>query len=462
MINTHIRLLRVLIAALLLFSGVFLLSNNSFAQSSLIVDSLLIEGKGLYESGEYEKAIPLFSKALLIQPRNKEALEYLKKMGLDGGIYGSPKTMIDRIYDLMDDIELYRQDLQALEEQSRSQAEQTEQVKQQKQHLEELIQQKEQEKQQLMEKSEEFYAVAVMKGKEVAELQDVTEQKTGELVRLNTDLFETKKQLLSDREVLENRNAELTTVRENFDQHQKMSETQLHELKMQYETDILELQKKRDALEHEVFNVSDDRDETVKRFDDALRQKEAMLTLEQGRLAVTSYQLAKQEAQLLRMREQVQILHTQRQDLIKEAEGLREQIRQLKQDQNFRYAHTADTKPQKLVEHIKKQDEQIIDLKARLTRLLEEAASLQRTDAVSEKEMTALQDKIKALETEISDKEKELSFSKEQTVSLEGRIKDYQERLDVVEEMIKDKEDRILFLEKEMGSDVFLGGQGER
>lgn len=457
MINTHIRFLRVLTGALLLFGGVFLLSNYSLAESSLIADSLLIEGKGLYAAGEYEKAIPLFSKALLIQPRNKEALEYLKKMGLNGGIYGSQKTMIDRIYDLIDDIELYRQDLRALEEQSRFQVEQTEQVKQQKQYLEELIQQKEQEKQQLMEKSEEFYAVAVMKGKEVAELQNVTEQKTGELVRLNTDLFETKKQLLSDREVLESRNAELTTIRKNLDQYQKMSETQLHELKMQYEKDILELQKKRDALEHEIFNVADDRDEKVRRFDDALRQKDAMLTLEQGRLAVTSYQLAKQEAQVLRMREQVQILYTQRQDLIKEAEALREQIRQLRQDQNFRYARTADTKtkPQKLVEHIKKQDEQIIDLKAHLTRLLEEAASLQKTDAVSEKEMAVLQDKIRALETEISDKEKELSFSKEQTASLEGRIKDYQERWDVVEEMIKDKEDRILFLEKEMGSDVF-------
>ena len=48
----------------------------------------------------------------------------------------------------------------------------------------------------------------------------------------------------------------------------------------------------------------------------------------------------------------------------------------------------------------------------------------------------------------------------EQQDILEGRIEEYQERLDIVEGMITDKEERILFLEEQLGADVYPDEQG--
>lgn len=462
--HIHRRCLRWLSAALLVFGGVFLLSVPVLAQNSLVADNLMQEAKECYDNGSHEKAIQLFSKVLLVQPRNKEALRYLKKMGLDGGIYGYHKTMPDHIYDLMEEIHLYEQDLNALEARSRLQSEETEELKEARQRLEELIRNKEEERQRLEEDYEEFYAIAAVRFKEQKEdltrLQETAEQKTQELVRLNTDLFESKQQWLSDRETLGETSQELASVKKEMDDRQKASEARLHEMKMQYEQDVMALQKRRDELEHEMFQLTDDRDQKVRRFDDALRKKSAELTLEQGRLAVAGQQLARRESQLLKAQEEIRMLYAQRADLAGEAAALRDHIDQLKREQAFRRVSApSDDKKVGLIAHVKKQDTQIMELKIRLAALLDEMDAAGKVKETSAETTAALQEQIRSLRSEIADKERELVFSKEQARSLEGRVSDYQERLEIVEGMIKDKEDRILFLEQELGAGAFLGGE---
>jgi chromosome segregation ATPase len=63
--------------------------NAAYQNSYPIAAYLLDYAKKLYEQGDFENAKHEFSKLLVIDPDNKEAREYLKKMGLDRGLYRS-------------------------------------------------------------------------------------------------------------------------------------------------------------------------------------------------------------------------------------------------------------------------------------------------------------------------------------------------------------------------------------
>lgn len=59
------------------------------------------------------------------------------------------------------------------------------------------------------------------------------------------------------------------------------------------------------------------------------------------------------------------------------------------------------------------------------------------------------------MKKEIDAQEGEVNFSQKQQEILNDRIDEYRERLGIVEGMIKDKEERILFLEEQLGADVY-------
>ncbi len=450
--------------SLIMSSGIFLLADHpGVCIGGMVADSILEEARQKYDTGSHEQAIHLFSKVLLIDPRNQEALDYLKKMGLDGGIYGYQKTAADHVYDLMDEISLYRNQLQALEDRSDQQTQETDRLSEQKKYLEDLIERKEQERQQLMQQKDEIFMVSTMKLKEQQEqlldLQQQAARKTDELVRLNTDLFELKKKWQTDQAALGNTTEQLHTVTTDLKEHQDLNAQQRHEMKLKYEHEIADLEQRRDALESDIFNLTQEHQQRAARLQGIVQQRDAELTLERGRLAVTAYQLAEKEGRILKMQEDQRALRLQRDALEKEAQALRDNIQQMNQDKTFRYAQASPTDEQrkKLIAHIYKQDDQIIDLKSRLTDLRQQMTMLKNEESEKDRQRAMmLEQQIASLQNEIRDKERTTVFLKEQRDSLEGRVKDYQERLDIVEGMIQDKEERILFLEEQLGSDVYL------
>ncbi len=74
-----------------IFSGIphLTAAQNAYQNTYPIAAYLLDYAKKLYEQEDFENARHEFSKLLIIDPDNKEAKEYLKKMGLDTGLYRS-------------------------------------------------------------------------------------------------------------------------------------------------------------------------------------------------------------------------------------------------------------------------------------------------------------------------------------------------------------------------------------
>ena len=454
----------VWIMALLMCGGGFLCPHEAGAEEGMVADTLLREARAFYEEGKNEKAIHNASKVLLLEPYNQEALDLLKMMGLQEGIYGAQPTTLNQIHALTEEIAGYQQELNALELHNQSQEQENQQLEDQKARLQEMISQKEQEKQRLIEQSRELRSVAVMKLQEkqdmIAELEDTSARTTEALVRLNTDMYQAKQQMVADKELIGEQAVELEAVQGEYDEHKKMSETELRELKRQYEEELLEIDKAKSELEHELFVVKDERQEKLKVLNEVLQQKDVDLAMEQDRLAVKSHELAQTQANLLRMKQELDQLRGQKDNLAREAEVLRQQIREVQREQTFRYAHQKKSgskgSKEDMGSYIKKQDNLIAELKSRAVQALDEVKALKKNGNEADAERIAeLEQEVEGLERRIREKQKDLTLYREQQDIFQQRIKDYQKRLKIVEGMIKDKEEQILFLEEQVGADVY-------
>lgn len=71
-------------------------------EDNTVASSLVDLGKSFYQEGNRKEAIHEFSKALLVDPYNKEAKEYLKKLGLKSGLYQGVKTEITDLVGKLD------------------------------------------------------------------------------------------------------------------------------------------------------------------------------------------------------------------------------------------------------------------------------------------------------------------------------------------------------------------------
>lgn len=460
MINISNKSIRAFIIALLIFSGGFIVMQNVFAQS-LVVGELIKTGKELYENGQYEDAIHEFSKVLLVESRNEDALFYLKEMGLDGGVYGSQKTAIDHIYDLNEEIIAHRNELQKLEDQNRSQEKFSQQLQEQKVYLENMIVQKEQEKKGFIEAGEEFRVAANMKLKEqqghIDDLESSNQGKKQELIRLNTDMVEVKQELVLDKGTLEKKIQELDDLKNDFEKHQNLSEEEVRVLRIKYENELAGLEENNNILDQEVFDIKEQYRKNMRKYHAALVDKEAELKMEKNLSTVKSYRIAQQEGRYLEMKEALNALRKDKGVLADEAGILRDQIGKLKRKKTFRYSESLlDPSEDKLTDYIQKQDGVIIDLKARMVSLLGEIDALKKqgTEKDAEK-IEDLEKQVDGLKKEIDDKAGELNFSQKQQSILSDRIDEYRERLGIVEGMIQDKEERILFLEEQLGADVY-------
>lgn len=77
-------------------------------------DYLVELGEKFYERGNLEDALHEFSKALIVDPDNKKAREYMAKHGLTGGLYQKNITAQSRLVDMAQITEGYKAQVKAL------------------------------------------------------------------------------------------------------------------------------------------------------------------------------------------------------------------------------------------------------------------------------------------------------------------------------------------------------------
>ncbi|MEW5895399.1 MAG: hypothetical protein AB1650_06555 [Candidatus Omnitrophota bacterium] len=426
------------------------LTGNCLAQKSLVAEDLIRSGKKYYENGYHDKAIHQFSKALLIEPKNQEALEYLGKMGLSGGVYGQPESQLDKIHELSEEIAAYQTRVGELSDQQDALSLH---LQEEKQRLENLIIEKEREKELLLNDHEELRAVAEMKLKEqqeqLAVLAASEEAKTREIVKLHTNLYSLKNELSGGLDELINKKQEMEQIRIEFEQYKKdeeSAEKEYRQVQMNIEQERLALEKERDDLKHEVFTVENDKQQKMKAFEDVLRQKNAELFLEKNKSVANSYELAKQRQNVLDLRTKLESLRQEKSRLSQESDDLKEQIHKIKLAKK---QTPVKINGDQWIDHIKRQDDIIVNLKSRLIILKDEVASFAESD--NSGQVLELTNQIESLKKEIQEKEEELKFSGQKQDMLKMRLEEHQKRLKIVDEMIREKEEHILFLEEQVG-----------
>jgi len=88
--------------------GMTIVSSAEARRQNEAAAFLIKVGRSFYERGRVEEAMKEFSKALILDPDNKQAKNYLRKMGLSDGMYTSPKTYSSQIADLSRHVTNYK------------------------------------------------------------------------------------------------------------------------------------------------------------------------------------------------------------------------------------------------------------------------------------------------------------------------------------------------------------------
>lgn len=76
----------------------------------VMVQYLIKLGKVYYQKGDFASAIHEFTKAVMVDPGNKEAQDYLRKLGAEGGYFGRSEKQVFDISKLADEIERYQKE----------------------------------------------------------------------------------------------------------------------------------------------------------------------------------------------------------------------------------------------------------------------------------------------------------------------------------------------------------------
>ncbi|MDP8213473.1 MAG: hypothetical protein P9X22_09355 [Candidatus Zapsychrus exili] len=99
---------RMIIAVFLCVFAMLMFSSKVFSEETLKDEgaAFLVEvAKSHYQRGQMEQAAHEFSKVLLINSDNEEALEYLKKLGMSRGLYSKQKTRLSKKMDMSKELD---------------------------------------------------------------------------------------------------------------------------------------------------------------------------------------------------------------------------------------------------------------------------------------------------------------------------------------------------------------------
>jgi|GEM_PF-6828882 len=443
---------RLLGLTLLICGGVFLLSESVFAQWDMLTRELLKEGRRYYDAGHYEEAIHEFSKVLLSDPRNPEALSCLKEMGLDGGLYGQRNNPQDQVYRLTQQVKAYRDGMENLQTQN-----------EQQRQLRQVVNDQVRKNQEMAVSRAELRAVATMK---LLEQQDDLRrfQKQGQtqaqdVIRLSSDLA----QAANDLDVLEQRIRDqddliarqrnrVTLLEDDYHRSQAVGEEERSALKAVYTKKLALLEGERNALDQQLLTSRQDYQEKIRQYQQELTTAETELKMQQRLSEARAAQLARQEQRYSALQEEREKLRAEREQFIDEAQEIRQKI-QGYQDA-LRQTRFKSQQAAVYLEYIRQQNQEIAVLKEQAARILNELSWLKmRAPETSRGQADELKKRVSELEQEIQEKEQSLELSKEQHEMLSDRIEEYKERLKTVEEMILDKEQRILLLEEQLNAE---------
>ncbi len=438
------RLRVVLIFSIFSFSGPFL-SFDVSAEEGMVANQLVKDGVVFYNREDYDKAADAFSKALLAQPDHPEALKYLRAMGLEGGLYGYDRSLSAEVVRINQEIQQSQNEINTLKKEA---LDRQQEFSARRQELEQMIAEKEQQKQEILDDVAVFNEAVTEEMSEQAQvidrLQSANTQQSQELDTLNKQLATAEKRAVEQDVVFQKQEGSISQLK---NQLMDLDQTSRQEA-LEYSQRIASLEKNKQALEHEKFKMQDQYQEDVKTLEKTVMQKDAELTLKDYKLAYTEFDAASKEARLIEKDQKIRNLQKSYSELSQQGEELKRSIDQLKREQRFRKSLETSPHPKTiLVDRIRKQDAQILELKDRLVEARERLRQMSSKDQANSQQIAQLNQEILNFEQDLQTKERELTVLKDDNSVLEARLQDAQENLKTVQEMLKEREEQLQDLE---------------
>lgn len=392
--------------------------------SGMAASHFVAEGRFYYEQGKYKRAIDSFSKALLSDPDNEEAQEFLEKMGVSGSIYLGRDASLNEITRLSRSVA----ELKAENERTVKEAETLQQ------------------------------AVNDLQGQKEG-LETELAQKREEIVNLNTDLFQMKHTLNAHLTDIQEKTSELDQIEAELvadEEGAQMAATgtePLEQAKEQHEQEIVQLQNELKTVKEKAAKATRDREEQkvrVKGLEDELARKQSQLAMVTDKLILAKRKLKERYAHLSKKDETIEDLKRSLYAMKKDLQQARLKLSAVMKGARQDRSSSSEGEEQAAI--IKKQDSFILELKNKLAETKGELSKLKdkfQGAAGADAELQArLEETLQQLdETQLALQERNSEYE-----ILQQRFEDTRERLELVESLMQDKDAQIEDLEKDLNT----------
>ncbi len=292
----------------------------------------------------------------------------------------------------------------------------------------------------------------------IKDLEKNAQEQNNKVETLENDLVDTRKTLAVKKEALQKQGEKLKDLQLRI----STMELDLHSKQFDFKDKQLEYEKKLQAIEKEFGNyksekakTEEDLKEQLKILKEALTRKIAELNEAQERLIFVEDKLAKSEA-----------AHAA---TIKEYEGVKKTLMDLEGRLSDMPTEMAtdqmplvEIDPQNLPEPknqneaayqqwIQRQDKLVRALKEKLLWARDQMDYLGRYDIkISDQKMAALKEQLVVIKRQLTVQEDSTSKKTTDYTMMEARLKDAQQRLDMVEKILREKDEQVQELEKQL------------
>ena len=417
-----------------------------FLWSGLISNDLTNRGKKYLNEGNLTMAIHEFSKAILADPQDQEARYYLRKLGLKEGLYSWEETPLSSMGQLTEKVYRYKQKMSQLKKGNQAKDELNQSLKENQEKLQKTLQSKDVENQQLRGKvNDREKEVSSLTQKNQASIKDkekIQRKARDEVVRLNTDLFKLKDELVKQRKFNDEKEYQAKEVKKSLKEAGKNWQNQ----RLNYEEQIQTMDEEFDQFRHRSFKLDNEKKQYIKSLEDDLRKNKVELAYTNDRFLLTNFKLTDMETELFQKDKKVS--------------ELKDHLDNLERD--LRYYQTkiqgSQARPKEFVERedsekivlIKQQDRIIAELKEQLVKARqgEKGPLSQRKE--DRNRIEVLKKQLEEMRLQL--KEREESFEKKDAEyeTLAEQLKDAKERLDLVEKIIQERDEQIKELENQL------------
>ena len=422
---------------------------KSFA-GSMIAEDKVKDGKAFYEEGDYQRAIHEFSKALLVDPNNKEAREYLHKMGLEDGIYGRQNPPLKQITEMSTEIKGYKATVSDLEKDNQAKDELAQSLQAEKDNLAAMLQAQKDENAAALAQAEKIKQAADERVDEVQKqaqnVEQASQARIKEIVRLHTDLYALKDRVLKAENTVRTKEQQWLETKAALKDRIKTDTKK----KLEYERKMLAMEEEYNLYKHQTLQSDLETKRQIEELQDNLRDRVSAVDYAQDRLAVTGYKLSETQAELADREKRLMDINAH----LADTEGGVSFLEQKLREQRGKPDEPQVSEDQETISEQKnfllRQDRLIVELKEKLVAAREELQSIGKDTGAKSSPQDEIQKQLASANTELEKTKTSLNEKSEAYTILEQRLNDLQDRLSVVEGLLQTKDEQIKQLEGQL------------